>query len=325
MSDFRPPPPTPRPLRLVFMGTPEFAVPSLQTLLAGEDLVVGVVTQPDQPSGRGMMLHAPPVKVLAVAHHLSVFQPARLREPGVLAPLQAWQPDLIVVVAYGKMLPQAILALPPSGCINVHASLLPKYRGAAPIQWAIACGERETGVTTMHISERMDAGDILLQKTITIAGDDTGGTLHDKLAVLGAEALRETLQLVKSGQLVAQPQDEAAATYAPLLKKEDGRIDWHQEADTLARRIRAFNPWPSAYTTLHGKLLKIFAAQRERSIPHPAPPPGTVAEVTPVSLVVATGAGYLTVSEVQLEGKKRLPIAEFLKGYPLTSGLVLGV
>ncbi len=277
------------------------------------------------PRLHGHAGHAPPVKVLAVAHHLSVFQPARLREPGVLAPLQAWQPDLIVVVAYGKMLPQAILALPPSGCINVHASLLPKYRGAAPIQWAIACGERETGVTTMHISERMDAGDILLQKTITIAGDDTGGTLHDKLAVLGAEALRETLQLVKSGQLVAQPQDEAAATYAPLLKKEDGRIDWRQEADTLARRIRAFNPWPSAYTTLHGKLLKIFAAQRERSIPHPAPPPGTVAEVTPVSLVVATGAGYLTVSEVQLEGKKRLPIAEFLKGYPLTSGLVLGV
>lgn len=324
MSDPRPPTPDPRPLRLVFMGTPEFAVPSLRTLIEGKDLVVGVVTQPDQPSGRGMVLHAPPIKVLATSHHLPVFQPSRLRDPGVLIQLQSWQPDLIVVVAYGKMLPQTVLALPPHGCINVHASLLPKYRGAAPIQWAIARGERETGVTIMYISERMDAGDILLQKTMPIADDDTGGTLHDKLAVLGAEALREALQLLQGGQLVARPQNEAEATYAPLIHKENGRIDWHQDADTIARRIRAFNPWPSAHTTLHGRLLKIFAARGERSIPRPAPAPGTIAEVTPVSLVVATGGGYLALSEVQLEGKKRLPIAEFLKGYQLTPGLVLG-
>jgi methionyl-tRNA formyltransferase len=307
MSDSQPPASSPQPLRLVFMGTPEFAVPSLQTLIEGKDLVVGVVTQPDQPSGRGLVLHAPPVKVLATAHHLPV-----------------WQPDLIVVVAYGKMLPQTVLTLPPYGCINVHASLLPKYRGAAPIQWAIAGGERETGVTIMYISERMDAGDILLQKTIPIAADDTGGTLHDKLAGLGAGTLREALQLLKGGQLIARPQNEAEATYAPLIKKEAGRIDWRQDADTIERRIRAFNPWPSAYTTLHGRLLKIFAAQHERSIPLPVPPPGTVAEVTPVSLVVATGGGYLALSEVQLEGKRRLPVAEFLKGYSLTPGLVLG-
>jgi len=306
------------------MGTPEFAVPSLQTLLEGKDLVVGVVTQPDQPSGRGLVRHAPPVRVLAAAHHLPVFQPTRLREPEVLTQLQHWQPDLIVVVAYGKMLPQTILTLPPHGCINVHASLLPKYRGAAPVQWAIAGGERETGVTIMYIGERMDAGDILWQKTIPIADDDTGGTLHDKLAVLGAGTLREALQLLKGGQLSARPQNEAEATYAPLIKKEDGYIDWRQDADTIARRIRAFNPWPSAYTTLHGRLLKIFAAQQERSIPSSVPPPGTVAEVTPVSLVVATGGGYLALNEVQLEGKKRLPIAEFLKGYSLTPGLVLG-
>src|SRR5216684_4452838 len=214
----------PRPLRLVFIGTPEFAVPSLQTLLEGEDLVVGVITQPDQPSGRGMVLHAPPVKVLAAAHHLSVFQPARLREPGVLAQLQTWQPDLIVVVAYGKMLPQTVLTLPPYGCINVHASLLPKYRGAAPIQWAIAQGESESGVTIMRISERMDAGDILLQRTLPIEKSDTGGSLHDKLSQLGAEALKEALQLLKQGQLSARQQNETEVTYAPIIKKEDGRI-----------------------------------------------------------------------------------------------------
>src|SRR5262249_52262656 len=258
MSDPRPPTPNPRPLRLVFMGTPEFAVPSLRTLIEGKDLVVGVITQPDQPSGRGMVLHTLPIKALATSHHLPVFQPPRLRDPGVLVRLQSWQPDLIVVVAYGKMLPQTVLTLPPYGCINVHASLLPKYRGAAPIQWAIAGGERETGVTIMYISERMDAGDILLQKTLTIADDDTGGTLHDKLAVLGADALGEALQLLKAGQLVAHPQNEAAATYASLIHKEEGRIDWHQDVAALERRIRAFNPWPSAYTTVHGRLLKIF-------------------------------------------------------------------
>jgi methionyl-tRNA formyltransferase len=306
------------------MGTPEFAVPSLQTLLTGEDQVVGVVTQPDQPSGRGMALHAPPVKVLATAHNVPVFQPAKLREPGVLEQLQAWQPDLIVVAAYGKILPSAILTLPPHGCINVHASLLPQYRGAAPIQWAIARGESETGVTIMRISERMDTGDILLQKAIPITDTDTGGTLHDKLSQLGAEALREALRLLKQGQLVARPQNEAEATYAPLIKKEDGRIDWNQDAVTIARRIRAFNPWPSAYTTLHGKLLKILAARPQQSHPHLSSPPGTTIEVTPVSLVVATGAGCLSLEEIQLEGKKRLPIEEFLKGSHLTPGLALG-
>jgi methionyl-tRNA formyltransferase len=323
MSEPRPLPPNPQPFRLVFMGTPAFAVPSLQTLIAGNDRVVGVITQPDQPSGRGMTLHAPPVKVLATSYAIPVFQPARLRDPAVLVQLQNWQPDLIVVVAYGKMLPQTVLTFPPYGCINVHASLLPKYRGAAPIQWALAGGEKETGVTIMNISERMDAGDILLQKTLPIADEDTGGTLHDKLAVLGADALREALQLLKTGQLVARPQNESEATYAPLIHKDDGRIDWHQDTSTVERRIRAFNPWPSAYTTVHGRLLKIFAAHRG-FLPRPLPPPGTVAEVTPVSVLVATGDGYLALSEVQLEGKRRLLIAEFLKGYHLTPGLILG-
>jgi methionyl-tRNA formyltransferase len=306
------------------MGTPEFAVPSLRVLLEGEDTVVGVVTQPDQPSGRGMALHAPPVKILAEAHHIPVFQPAKLRVPGVLEHLQAWQSDLIVVAAYGKILPSAILELPPHGCINVHASLLPKYRGAAPIQWAIVRGETETGITIMRISERMDAGDILLQKKIPITHNETGGTLHDKLAALGARALREALDLFKQGQLVAQPQNEAEATYAPLIKKEDGRIEWSQDTVTIERQIRAFNPWPSAYTILQGKLLKIFVARVEQSFPPSSHLPGTIAEVTPASLVVATGTGGLALKEVQLEGKKRLSIEEFLKGHRLVPGLVLG-
>jgi methionyl-tRNA formyltransferase len=313
-----------RPLRLVFMGTPEFAVPSLHALLAGEDTVVGVVTQPDQPSGRGMVLHAPPVKVLAADHHVPVFQPAKLREPGVLERLQAWQPELIVVVAYGKILPPSILTLPTYGCINVHASLLPKYRGAAPIQWAIVRGEGETGITIMCISERMDAGDILLQKILPIAAHETGGSLHDTLSQLGAEALTEALTLLKQGRLIPRPQNEADVTYAPQIKKEDGRVDWNQDANSMERRVRAFNPRPSAYTMLHGKLLKIFAATPAHVFPHPLPPPGTVVEVTPTSLLVATRASCLALTEVQLEGKKRMAVEEFLKGHPLKPGTLLG-
>jgi len=306
------------------MGTPEFAVPSLQQLLDGEDRIVGVMTQPDQPSGRGMAMHAPPVKVLAESRGIPVCQPTRLRVPGVLEQLQAWQPDLIVVAAYGKILPNAILDLPPLGCINVHASLLPKYRGAGPIQWAIACGETETGITIMRISERMDSGDIFLQKAVPIAPDDTGGSLHDKLSRLGAEVLEEALGLLKHDQVVARPQNEADATYAPLIKKEDGRVDWSREAVVIERHIRAFNPWPSAYTTANGKLLKIFAAQVESHVHQSAVAPGTIIEITPVGLVVVTGTGALTLTEVQLEGKKRLSIEEFLRGYPLSPGLVLG-
>jgi len=317
-------------MRLVFMGTPDFAVPSLQALLDGEDQVVSVVAQPDQPAGRGMTLRAPPVKVLAEAHHVPVFQPSKLRPPEVLEHLRAWQPDLIVVAAYGKILPTTILALPPYGCINVHASLLPKYRGAAPIQWAIARGETETGITIMRISEHMDAGDLLFQKAIPITDRDTGGTLHDKLALLGAQALRESLVLLKRGQLTAQPQNEAEVTYAPLIKKEDGRIDWSMDAVAIERRIRAFNPWPSAYTTLHGQLFKIFvarviAAKEEAGQPAPQLSPGTVIAVTAESVMIATRVGALALEEVQLEGKKRLPIREFLKGYRLVPDLTLGI
>ncbi|MBM4255817.1 MAG: methionyl-tRNA formyltransferase [Deltaproteobacteria bacterium] len=311
-------------MRLVFMGTPDFAVPSLQALIESGDPVVGVFTQPDQPSGRGMAMHAPPVKILAESQGLPVFQPTKLRVPGVLEQLQAWQPDLIVVAAYGKILPNSILDLPPRGCINVHASLLPKYRGAGPIQWAIARGETETGITIMRISEQMDSGDILLQKVIAITAHDTGGSLHDKLARLGAVALTEALQLLKQGQLPARPQNEAGVTYAPLITKENGRIDWSREAVVIERHIRAFNPWPSAYTTVNGKLLKVFAAQVELQARSTSLAPGSIIEVTPIGPIIATGAGALILTEVQLEGKKRLPIQDFLRGYPLSPGLILG-
>lgn len=317
-------------LRLVFMGTPEFAVPSLQVLIDGQvdgqDMVVGVITQPDQPAGRGMTLRPPPVKVCALEHHLPVFQPPKLRVPGVLEQLEAWQPDLIVIAAYGKILPNTILDLPSYGCMNVHASLLPKYRGAAPIQWAIANGESKTGVTIMQVSQQMDAGNILYQKAIPITSSDTGGSMHDKLARLGAEALQEALVLFKQGKLNAQRQDETQVTYASLIKKEDGRIDWSQDAAMIERRIRAFHPWPSAYTTLQGKLLKIYAARIEDAAVSASSVsrPGTVLESLPGQLVVATGAGALALDEVQLAGKKRLPIAEFLTGHPQAPGTIFG-
>lgn len=305
------------------MGTPEFAVPSLRVLIERGDTLVGVVTQPDQPAGRGMALRSSAVKACALEHDIPIFQPAKLRSPEVLERLHDWRPDLLVIAAYGKLLPKGVLDLPPHGCINVHASLLPKYRGAAPIQWAIANGETQTGVTIMRVVQQMDAGDILLQKAIPITERETGGSLHDKLSVLGAETLDQALTLFKHGRLVARPQDESQATYAALIKKEDGRIDWTQDALGIERRIRAFYPWPSAYTTLCGKLLKIYAAHLAQSALSRAAP-GTVVHSAPDQLLVATGRGTLALEEVQLAGKKRLTIREFLKGQPQTRGTQLG-
>ncbi len=311
-----------RPLRLVFMGTPEFAVPALQALLESEDTVVGVVCQPDKPAGRRLDLHAPPVKDSAQAHAVPVFQPQRIRTPAALEHLQGWQPDLIVVAAYGKILPKTILDLPPCGCINIHASLLPKYRGAAPMQWAIAHGETHSGVTIMEVSEELDAGDILFQKSVILKPDETGGSLHDTLAALGAQALVEAITLFKQGKLVATPQDNAAVTYAPLLKKEDGAIDWTHSAVSIERRIRAFHPWPSSYTWLGNKRLKILAAHL--STVEASTVPGTIIDRQDKALTVATGQGSLSLDRVQLEGKKALPIAAFLAGHNLKPGDRLG-
>ncbi len=324
MSTSIPPPLPARPLRLVFMGTPDFAVPALQALLESEDTVGGVVCQPDKPAGRHMDLHAPPVKDCARSHAVPVFQPQKIRTPEALEHLSDWQPDLIVVAAYGKILPKTILDLPPFGCINVHASLLPKYRGAAPMQWAITRGETHSGVTIMQVSEELDAGDILLQKSVALKPDETGGSLHATLAALGAQALLEAMALFKQGKLVATPQDEAAATYAPLLKKEDGEIDWTHSAVGIERRIRAFHPWPSSYTWLGNRRLKILSARPSTVETSTRAVSGTIIDRQDKVLTVATGQGSLTLDCVQLEGKKALPIAAFLTGHNLKPGDRLG-
>lgn len=309
------------PFRIVFFGTPEFAVPSLRALLAGADPVVGVVCQPDRPAGRGHKLHAPPVKEAALAAAVSVLQPVKIRTPEFLEALRAWQPDLIVVAAYGRILPRTILDLPKLGCINVHASLLPKYRGAAPIQWAILRGEERTGVTIMRLAEELDAGDILLQREMQIGAAETYGELQTRLSELGATALQEALAELHAGRLQGRVQDHALATFSPPLEKEQGRIDWQKPAPEICRQVRAFNPWPAAYTFTDGKLLKIHRA-------HPAAEPSTQAPGTVVSLsprlCVASGGGLVVVDELQLEGRKRLSAAELVRGNVLQVGSVLG-
>jgi methionyl-tRNA formyltransferase len=308
-------------LRIVFFGTPDFAVPSLRALVDGADEVVGVVCQADRPAGRGQKVRQPLVKVFAAAKGIPVTQPRAVRGDAFREQLAEWKPDLVVVAAYGRILPLHILELPRHGCINVHASLLPKYRGAAPIQWAIARGETETGITIMRMSEEMDAGDILLQRRLAIGPDETGGELHDRLADLGAAALREALERRRRGELRATPQDQAQVTFAPMIKKEDGAIDWSQPAEQIARRVRAFNPWPSAYTHHGGRLLKIH---RARPLPHTADTvPGRVAQAG-ATLHVETGDGLLDILEVQWEGRRRLAAADFGRAGSLSTGDGLG-
>jgi methionyl-tRNA formyltransferase len=310
-----------RPLRLIFFGTPEFAVPSLRALLGESDPVVAVVCQPDKPAGRGQHVSAPPVKQVALEAGVAVFQPEKLRAPDFAEILRRLAPDLIIVAAYGKILPKSLLELPRHGCINVHASLLPRYRGAAPIQWAIVRGEVRTGVTIMQMNERMDAGDILLQRETTIGADETYGELQARLAQLGAEALREALTQLHVGELPRQPQRESDATLAPMIKKQDGRIDWTQPAAHIARVVRAFNPWPSAFTYLEGKLLKVH---RAHPIDTAAAAPPAAVTATGDGIAVATGQGTLLLDELQLEGRKRLPAADFARGGAIKVGTALG-
>ena len=297
--------------RVVFFGTPEFAVPSLQALVDGPDQVVGVVCQPDRPAGRGQHVQPPPIKQLALRHGLPIVQPSKLRSEEFPVQLRAWAPDLAIVAAYGRILPTSILAVPSLGCINVHASLLPAYRGAAPIQWALLRGEQTTGVTIMGMNERMDEGDMLLQRATAIEPGETYGALQQRLAVLGAAALMDALAALHAGTLRATPQDHAAATYAPMIRKADGAIDWTQPAQAIADKVRAFNPWPSAHTTWDGKMLKIHRARAvSRTLDRS---PGTIVAVGD-TLDVATGAGILAIDELQLEGRKRMPAAVFVRG-----------
>lgn len=307
--------------RIVFLGTPEFALPSLRALLDGADMVVGVVCQPDKPSGRGQHLQVPPVKRLAEQRAIPVAQPAKIKTEEFPALLRGWAPDLAVVAAYGRILPRAVIDLPRLGCINVHASLLPKYRGAAPIQWALLRGETTTGVTIMRMNERMDEGEILLQRATPIEPDETYGVLQRRLAGLGATALMETLAALHAGTLRGTAQDDAAATPAPMIRKHDGAIDWTGSADAIARQVRAFNPWPSAFTVHAGRLLKVHRARALQEAPTAAP--GSVLALGDV-IRVAAGAGVLGIEELQLEGKRALPAQAFGRGGGLAVGDRLG-
>jgi len=299
------------------MGTPAFAVPSLR-ILATATTLVGVVSQPDRPRGRGLTSQPSPVSITASELGVPLLRPASIRTADTLEAIAAWRPDLLVVAAYGKILPAVLLALPTLAPINVHASLLPRYRGAAPIAASILAGDAETGVTIMLMSQEMDAGDILLQRAVPITADDTTATLTTALAELGATALRDALGALRGSGLRAEPQDVTRVTHAPRLAKDDGRVDWNREAVTIERMVRAFTPWPSAFTTLDGRTVKILAA-RGAGDARLEGPPGTI-DVHGGGLRVATGHGVLEVLTVQAEGKKAIPAAAFSAGARLGSG-----
>jgi methionyl-tRNA formyltransferase len=308
------------PWRIVFFGTPSFALPALQGLLKGPDEVVGVVTQPDREKGRGRKIVTSPIKELALQHGLILLQPEKAKEEAFQEGVRGLQPDLFVVVAYGQILPKSVLNIPKYGAVNVHASLLPKYRGAAPIAWAILRGEEVTGVTTMVMDEGMDTGDILLQTEVPIDDEVTCEILHDRLASLGAQLLSKTLKKMKAGEIRPIPQDHSKATNAPPLKKEDGHIHWEKEAKEIDRQIRAFNPWPGAFTKWDDRLLKVFRGKiRERA---PSGKPGVVVWVGSDFIEVETGKDSYLIEEVQLEGRKRMTIREFLSGHSINAGTI---
>ena len=308
-------------MRIIFMGTPDFAVPTLEALVTGGHEVIAAVTQPDKPKGRGKAVLMTPVKEKALEYGIPVYQPVKAREPEFIEVLKSLEPEVIVVVAFGQILPKEILEIPRYGCVNVHASLLPKYRGAAPIQWAVIDGEEESGVTTMQMDEGLDTGDILEMEKIRLEEKETGGSLFDKLSRLGGKLILSTLSGLENGTVVPRKQGETTTPYAKMLKKTMGEIDWNMEAAAIERLIRGLNPWPSAYTSCNGKTLKIWAAdvlpggQGEE--------PGRV-RAGKDSLLVETGSGLLSITELQLEGKKRMDTASFLRGFSIADGAVLG-
>ena len=307
-------------MKAVFMGTPDFAVPTLQKMVDMGIEITAVVTQPDKAKGRGKKVIYSPVKECALAHDLPVYQPVRIKkDPEFIQTLRDMAPDVIVVVAFGQILSKEVLDIPRLGCVNVHASLLPKFRGAAPIQWAIIDGEKVTGVTTMLMDVGLDTGDMLLKTEVSVDANETGGSLHDKLAAAGGELLERTLIGLEAGTIVPEKQDDSqAGEYARMLDKELGHIDFNQPAVVIERLIRGLNPWPSAYTYIDGKTLKIWEAEvldRNYGCEY-----GEVAEVTRNCLIIQTGIGALSVKSVQLQGKKRMDIAAFLNGYTIEKG-----
>ncbi|MBO4668414.1 MAG: methionyl-tRNA formyltransferase [Lachnospiraceae bacterium] len=303
--------------RIVYMGTPDIAAVILERLIKEPYEIVLAVTQPDRPKGRGHEMAFSPVKETALKHGIPVFQPEKLRNSEAVAEIEKAKPDMIVVAAFGQILPKSVLSLPKYGCINVHASLLPAYRGAAPIQWAILDGQKETGVTIMYMNEGLDTGDILLQKAIPIADDETGGSLHDRLAELGAEALMEALPKILDGSLKPVPQGEMTTPYAKQLTKEIGKLDFTQPAESLERYVRGLNPWPGTFTFLNGKLLKIWKAD-VTELPQDAGEPGSITDINAETFTFVTADGGLRILELQPEGKRRMKTAEFLRGYHFT-------
>jgi methionyl-tRNA formyltransferase len=304
------------------MGTPEFAVPSLNLLMERAYPIIGVVTQPDRPKGRGQRLVASPVKDAAVRLGLTVYQPQRVRAPEFLELFRGLAPEMVVLVAFGQILPKDIIDGPPQGCINVHPSLLPKYRGAAPMNWALIRGERTTGITIMRMDEGVDSGDVLLQEETTIEPNETYDHLHERLAVLGAQCLLRALEGLADGTIHRIPQDHSLATFAPRLTKEGGLIRWEIPARDIAHFVAGFSSVPGAYTYLDGKVLKVYSAEAEEASVSEAP--GTVCGLAPRGLKVAAGGGYVYLQDIQLESKKRMPITDFLRGVRLPPGSRLG-
>ena len=309
-------------MRIIFMGTPEFSVGTLEALVeAGHDVCLAV-TQPDKPKGRGKEMQLTPVKAAALKHGIPVYQPKKIRDPQCVEELAKYHADVCVVIAFGQILPKSILELTPYGCINVHASLLPKYRGAAPIQWAILNGETVTGVTTMQMDEGLDTGDMILKTEVPVTEEETGDSLHDKLALAGARLCVETIKALEDHTAVFEKQGESPTAYAKMLDKKMGNIDWSQSAVKIERLVRGLNSWPSAYTHWKGKTLKIWRAKAEGE-GNGAGVPGTVIKVEKERFTAQTGDGVLHVYELQIPGKKRMESGAFLRGYALEEGTVL--
>ena len=314
-------------MRVIFMGTPDFSVGTLEALIAAGHDVCLAVTQPDKPKGRGGKMQYTPVKEKALFYNIPVYQPKRVRDPECVEELRKYNADVMVVVAFGQILPKEILEMTSYGCINVHASLLPKYRGAAPIQWAIIEGEKVTGVTTMQMDEGLDTGDMILKTEVPVAADETGESLHDKLAAAGAALCVETLRALEDGTAVREKQGESPTAYAKMLTKELGNIDWAEPAVKIERLVRGLNSWPSAYTHWNGKVMKIWraAAEAAETAETADVQPGTVVSVEKESFAVQTGDGVLRVLEVQMPGKKRMDAGAFLRGNTMEPGELLTV
>ncbi|MFR7988284.1 MAG: methionyl-tRNA formyltransferase [Anaerotignum lactatifermentans] len=308
-------------MRVIFMGTPDFAVPSLEALLTKHEVVL-VVTQPDKPKGRGKKMVPTPVKACALEHGIPVLQPEKVKEPEFVEQLRSYEPDLIAVTAFGQILSEPILEMPKYGCINVHGSLLPKYRGAAPMQWSIIDGEKVTGITTMYMAKGLDSGDMLLKAEVEITDEDTFATIHDKMAVTGANLLLDTLDQLEAGTLERIPQDHDAATYAPMITKETGHIDWSKNRQDIINLIRGLNPVPAAYTIYEEEVLKIFGAVIS-DVQTDGAANGEIVAVVKKGFVVKCGGGCLLITEVQARGGKRMMTDAYLRGHAMKEGILL--